>query len=279
LNDGLVSENVRPATPFDEGGIVTAPIALQLCSVPQVLERDFPGTLRKLADIGYIGIEMALPPSGVSVEEAGKALRDAGLEVTALHLGQKLLLDPERQTVLAAAAALHSKRVIFGYTGFLARGPFVRMNQLLTTCGCINEAYYGARDDAGLEVGIHNHAREFLALEGRPIYQIMLEHLDPGVLFEVDTYWVQMGGYDPAAVIREAGPRVKLLHIKDGSTRKGDPTCAIGKGALDWPAIVKAADVAEWMIVEIEGQETGNLEAAQQSYDYLVGHGLARGRK
>ena len=128
--------------------------------------------------------------------------------------------------------------------------------------------------------GIHNHWWEFLQVEGRYVYQIMLEHLDPAIFFQVDTYWVQTAGPDPAQVVKELGPRAPLLHLKDGPAVKGKPHTAVGDGVLDFPSIVRAAEgVAEWLIVELDSCATDMLEAVEKSYQYLVGEGLARGNK
>lgn len=258
---------------------MTAPIALQLCSVQPEIEKDFEGTIRRIADIGYLGVELGAPPEGVTYEQAGALFRELDLAVPATFLGRELAFGPSRLAVLESLAALNCNRLVFGNTSFIAKGPFVRMNQIVTTCGCIKEAYYFANQEAGVQVGIHNHAREFEVFGGRPVYRVMLEHLEPGIFFEIDTYWVKTGGYDPAAVIQELGPRVKLLHIKDGPARHGEPTVAIGKGTLDWPPIIGAATDAEWLTVEIEGCETDNMEAVAESYRYLVGNGLAQGSR
>jgi len=79
-----------------------------------------------------------------------------------------------------------------------------------------------------------------------------------------------------------------LLHIKDGSgvwrdslaDDNPDPMVAVGKGTQNFPAIVKAANGnTEWMIVEMDKTTTDVFEALQESYDYLVKNGLAKGRK
>ena len=55
-------------------------------------------------------------------------------------------------------------------------------------------------------------------LEGVPVYRRLRDRLDPAVVFQVDIFWVVVGGADPATVIDELGDRVVSLHIKDGVT-------------------------------------------------------------
>jgi len=79
-----------------------------------------------------------------------------------------------------------------------------------------------------------------------------------------------------------------MLHIKDGPgiwrdslmDDYPDPMVAVGKGAQNFPAIVKAASGStEWMIVEMDKTTTDVFEALQESYDYLTRNGMAKGRK
>ncbi|MCK5734174.1 MAG: sugar phosphate isomerase/epimerase, partial [Candidatus Latescibacteria bacterium] len=146
-------------------------------------------------------------------------------------------------------------------------------------CDRFNEASAVAVEH-GMTFGIHNHWWEFLQVEGRYVYQVMLEHLTPEVFFEVDTYWVKTAGVDPAAVVRELGVRAPLLHIKDGPCTKEAPMTAVGEGVVDFRSIVEAAgETAEWMIVELDRCATDMMEAVATSYTYLIEEGLARGNK
>ena len=109
----------------------------------------------------------------------------------------------------------------------------------------------------GLRLCVHNHWWEYLAVEGSYPYKEMLERLDPMIGFEVDTYWVKTGGCDPAAVVKEMGKRAPLLHIKDGPAVREKPQVAVGDGALDFPAIIKAGQgTTEWLIVELDSCAT-----------------------
>jgi sugar phosphate isomerase/epimerase len=152
------------------------------------------------------------------------------------------------------------------------------MDLIKQTCDLFNQAQAVA-DENGMTLGYHNHWWEFRRIEDRYIYQVMLEYLDPAILFQIDTYWVQTAGVDPAQVVKELGPRASLLHIKDGPAVEREPQVAIGDGVLDFPAIIQAAgDTAEWLIVELDHCATDMLEAVEKSYRYLVREGLARGK-
>jgi len=252
---------------------MAVPIALQLYTVREALAKDFAGVMRKIADIGYVGVEPIFNLPGTTIAEAARLFNELGLEVPSAHV--PLPLGEDKGKVLEFMATLGCKRIISG------RGPdrFATMNLIKQTCDLFNEAHAVAAEN-GLTFGIHNHWWEFEQIEGRYVYQVMLEHLDPAIFFEIDTYWVQTAGPDPAKVVKELGPRVPSLHIKDGPAVRGEPQVAVGDGVLDFVSIVGAAEgTAEWLIVELDECATDMMEAVERSYQYLVGGGLAHGRK
>jgi sugar phosphate isomerase/epimerase len=247
-----------------------SPLAIQLYSVRDTLAQDFAGVVQKIAAIGYAGVEPAGFP-GTTPQEAGKLFRDLGLAVPSAHTA--LPLGEHRNEVLDAMAAIGCPRIISG------KGPddFATLDLVKQTCDLFNQASAVAVE-SGFQFGIHNHWWEFQSVEGRLVLDVMLEHLEPGVFFEIDTYWVQAAGHDPAAVVSQLGRRTPLLHIKDGPAVRGEPMVAVGDGVIDVPSIVQAgAGSTEWMIVELDACATDMMEAVEKSYDYLVGKGLARG--
>lgn len=250
-----------------------APLAIQLYTVRDVItKRDFASVVRKIAEIGYVGVEPAGFP-GTTPDAAGKLFKELGLAVPSAHT--KLPLGTDKNEVLDAMAAIGCKRIISG------KGPddFKTLDAIKRVCDLFNEASAIAKAN-GLAVGYHNHWWEFEPVEGRLPYQVMLEHLAPDVFFQIDTYWTKVGGSDPVKVIKELGKRAPVLHIKDGPGIRGEPHLAVGSGVMDFPAIMKAAEaIVEWHIVELDACATDMMEAVEKSYAYLVGNELARGKK
>ncbi|MBT3346618.1 MAG: sugar phosphate isomerase/epimerase [Gemmatimonadetes bacterium] len=251
-----------------------APISLQLYTLREQAAVDYTGIVTQVADMGYIGVEPAGYP-GTTVEGAAKLYKDLGLKCATAHLG--LPVGDDKQSNIDQAGILGVDHIVTG------KGPddFKTLDLLKATCELFNEAALNAKE-AGFKFSIHNHWWEFSPLEetGEVVYKHMLEHLSQDVHFEVDTYWVQTGGCDPAAVVKELGSRCPLLHIKDGPCDREKDMTACGEGIVDIPAIVAAAgDTTEWMIVELDRCETDMVEAVKKSYDYLVGEGLAAGNK
>jgi sugar phosphate isomerase/epimerase len=236
-------------------------------------EQGFEKIVRQVADMGYVGVEPAGFP-GTTPKAAGKLFRELGLAVPSAHIFPPPVGD-KKQPALDMMAAIGSTHIISG------KGPddFSTVDAIKTTCELFNEANANVKK-AGMQFGIHNHWWEYLKVGDRYAYEIMLDLLDPDISFEIDTYWVQVAGPNPAEIVALMGARSPLLHIKDGPANKQEPMMPIGSGVLDWPSIIKAGGShTEWLIVELDRCAVDMIEAVQQSYDYLVGEGLARGNK
>ncbi len=87
------------------------PIALQLYTLRALAQEDFEGTVRKVAEMGYVGVEPAGFP-GSTPEAAGKLFAELGLQVPSAHTA--LPLGDSKNEVLDAMAAIGCPRVITG---------------------------------------------------------------------------------------------------------------------------------------------------------------------
>ena len=108
--------------------------------------------------------------------------------------------------------------------------------------------------EGGLTFSYHNHSFELERFNGRTGLEILYQDSDPKYFnSELDTYWIQHGGGDPAAWIRELKGRAHIVHLKDmAMDGRTQLFSEIGEGNLNWSAILDActeADV-EWYIVE-----------------------------
>jgi sugar phosphate isomerase/epimerase len=115
--------------------------------------------------------------------------------------------------------------------------------------------------------------------DDRPALLHLFEQLAPEVVAEVDVYWAQVGGSDPADIVAALGARVALLHVKDGpADEPPSPMVAVGDGVVDVPGVLAAAPTASWHVVELDRCATDMFQAVERSYDYLVGGGYSSGR-
>ena len=243
---------------------MTVQIALQLYSVREAANKDFEGAVRKVAAIGYDGVETAGYP-GTTAVAAGKLFKELGLIACSAHTS--LPLGDKKNQILDEMEAIDSKLLVTG----IGPADAAELDKIKAACARMNEANQILKAK-GIRQGVHNHWWEYEKLGNRYVYQIMAELLEPDILFELDTYWIKTAGVDPAKIVKEMGKRSPVLHIKDGPAMKGVPMTAVGKGVMDFPAIFAAAKGnLEWSIVELDACATDMFEAVEASFCYLKG--------
>jgi sugar phosphate isomerase/epimerase len=249
------------------------PISIQLYTVRNVItERDYASVVKEIADIGYTAVEPAGFPKS-SAAEAAAIFRDLGLQVSSGHF--PMPIGDAKNQVLDDARTIGCTHLVSG------KGPddYKTPDLVKQTCDDFNQAAAVAAEN-NMQFSIHNHWWEFETVDGQRPFDRMLEYLNPNVGFQVDTYWVKIGGSDPAEIVKQLGPRAPLLHIKDGPGVKGEPHLAAGSGVMDFAAIDQAGgDNSKWWIIELDDCATDMMEAVRQSYVYLTGEGLATGNK
>lgn len=254
---------------------MTLPIALQLYSVREQLAQDFEGTIRRVAQIGYAGVETAGFPEGVSPAQAKALFDELGLVVAASHA--PMPLGDKRQEVLDLVATLGGKRLV---CAFLPPADYDTLAKTVDLCARFNEAAEVAAEH-GLRFGVHNHWWEFEPIAATDVYpyQIWQEQLRPDVFIELDTYWAKVGGLDPVTALNVLGDRVQLLHVKDGpADESASDMLAVGEGVMDYKAIIPAAASAEWLVVELDRCATDMIVAVEKSFRYLTEEGLGHGQ-
>lgn len=252
---------------------MSAPIAVQLYSLRDALFQDYAGVIRQVAEMGYIGVETAGFP-GTTPAAAKSLFDELGLTVPSMHT--LLPIGEQRNEILDTAQLLGTGYLISGGVGM---HRFATWDGIRQVCDEFNEANAAATSE-GLRFAIHTHWWEFEPLAGERPYQRMIEWLDPAIVWEIDTYWVQSAGLNPTDILREFGNRAPLLHIKDGSAVKNEPMVAVGQGVMDFPTIIPAhAAHTEWLVVELDHCATDMLTAIGKSYRYLIEKGLAHGTK
>lgn len=241
-------------------------IGLQLYTLRDQLTQDFDATIRRVADMGYKGVETAFFGDKITAKEASQQFEDLGLDVIAAHCA--LPLGEEQESTLSLLEDLQCKRAV--WHGW----PQDERYQTLKGVHELAELYNAANtlfQSQGILFGLHNHWWEFEPVENHLPYDVLCSLLLPDIFFELDTYWIQTAGKNPVAIVRDAGARAPLLHIKDGPATRSEDMVAVGAGTLDIPAIVKASqDNAEWLIVELDSCAGDIWQTLEQSYRYLT---------
>jgi len=238
------------------------PIAVQLYSVRNELERDFEATIRRIAAMGYQGVEFA-GNFGSSPTSAVALCRELGMEAPAAHFN---FGADDAEAQMAELAGLGIKTVICAW---LPTARFDTLESIKQVCDELDVMDARARAH-GLRFAYHNHDFEFKERAGIGIpHEIMRDMLAPTVMFEIDTYWVKVAGFDPAAVLHAVGDRAPLIHLKDGLGVGTDPMLPLGQGIIDIPAVIGAATAAEWLVVELDSTPGDMMTAVDESLRYL----------
>jgi sugar phosphate isomerase/epimerase len=248
------------------------PIALQLYSLRTHAKEDLKGTLARVAEMGYRGIEFA----GLydhSPTEVRRMIDELDLQAAGAHvrLPDESSLDP----MVEMCKTLGIPCVGTG----VGADRFGSVEDIQTVAGEFQAAAVRlAEHDIGLVY--HNHWWEMQAFDGKLGLDILYQAA-PDLQAEIDTYWAaNFGAVDvPEFVSRHAG-RTPLLHIKDGPLEKDRAHVAVGAGRMDVPDVIAAADesVLQWLIVELDRCDGDMLEAVDASAQYLIDNGLGQGR-
>jgi sugar phosphate isomerase/epimerase len=237
-------------------------IGLQLYTLREELKQDYEGTIRKVAAIGYNGVEPA-GEFGGSVQQAVALYKSLGLKVVGAHI--RLPGAGDHAQVVDTLAALGTPNWICPW---LPPERFTSLDGVKGVCDELNAADEIARAN-GLHLLYHNHHFEFLALpDGTLPFLRMVEWLSPSIRFEIDTYWVHVAGVNVVEIMNKLGSRAALLHIKDGPGVLKQPMLAVGEGVMDIPPILKARQ-AEALVVELDNCATDMLTAVEKSYHNL----------
>ncbi|HEY0501741.1 MAG TPA: sugar phosphate isomerase/epimerase [Kutzneria sp.] len=250
-----------------------APIALQMWSLNGQAEQDLLGTLDRVAAMGYVAIE-SYDLYDNSPKVVRSHLDNLGLGLCSSHA--PFPSGPDAKSILDTYAELGSRTLVWS----LEPTEFDSRDAILRGADRINEAVANARP-YGMRIGYHNHFAEFRnSFGGRQAYKILLDALDPAVVIELDTYWAQTGGVDPVNVLASLGRRVEYIHIKDGPAQgMDDYMVPYGTGVIDVDGIVRANPAVRWNIVEMDRSHYDMYWLLGNCYDYLVGRGLAVGRR
>jgi sugar phosphate isomerase/epimerase len=248
------------------------PIALQMYTLRNESARDFIGTLREVAKIGYAGVEFA-GTAGLSAAELRRLLDDLNLRVAGSHVGLDAL-EGDLSAALDFTQAIGSAFVVCPYLPEERRksaDDYRVLAEILNRAGA-------ACKQRELQLCYHNHAFEFQRFDGQYALDLLFSATDPELVKgELDTYWIRKGGADPAAYIRQYAGRCPLIHLKDMAADEKQSFAEVGEGTLDWPAIFQASEAggARWYIVEQDTCPGPPLESVRLSLKNLRSMGKA----
>ena len=237
--------------------------ALQLYTVRDETARDFTGTLRSVAALGYRAVEFA-GYGDLPAAQLRDLLDETGMRAASSHV-RYARLDEALDEEIAYCNAIGCSSIALPWLAPEQRDPRTidRLADRLTT--------WGRRcRDRGVSLSYHNHDFEFVSTDGATLLERLLDATDPALVgLEFDIYWAVFAGADPQAVLRRYHGRVPLIHVKDMTPERR--FTEVGSGVLDWRTLLTTAreSGARWFIVENDQPELPSLESARRSLDYL----------
>jgi sugar phosphate isomerase/epimerase len=202
--------------PHASAGISKGRISIQMWTLRDMFAADPEGTLRALASIGYVDIELAGIPPGHSATSLRALLDEVGIRAYSGHDGWDVNNFDE-----ASYRAQLERAVILGQrqTGFAwFPGPYTEAF-FGVVAGQLNRAGAIARE-YGLRFFYHNHDFEFTnrRADGRPVYTVLLEQTNPSLVkFQMDLMWINFGGGPWRQLLTTMPDRFISFHVKDQS--------------------------------------------------------------
>jgi sugar phosphate isomerase/epimerase len=272
-------------------------VGLQVYSVRDFAEKDLRGTLEKIKEMDYEGVEFA-GLYGHEPSEVKSMLEEIGLKPISAHVPlEEMLEDADR--VIGAYKLIGCKYIAVPYL-VEERRPgtdgFAQTVKDIERVATIAQKFE-------IQMLYHNHDFEFARVNGEYGLDILYNSISENLLkTEIDTCWVNVAGEDPADYIRKYAGRSPVVHLKDFvMSGKGKPEQLyeligieagekeekdgetfgfrpVGYGVQDFSSILKASEEAgaEWIVVEQDQPSLNktSLECAAMSREYLKKLGL-----
>jgi len=263
----------------------TLPVALQLYTVRDLMEKDLPGTLRAVKEAGYDYVETA-GFGALPAAEMRRELDAAGLTCVSAHIPlEEFAVDPD--AAIAACAPLGCRYFVMPYMVEDKRPGSPGFPDTVADIWRIGQAC--AR--AGKVLLYHNHDFEFVQIDGKYALDILYDSVPAEYLqSQLDVCWVRVGGEDPVKYLEKYADRAPVVHLKDyvgeksahmyeligiESEKKAATAFEfrpVGAGVQDFSAILAAVAKtnAEYVVVEQDlSYAQSSIDAARQSRAYL----------
>ena len=238
-------------------------IGIQLYTMRNDMEKDFEGTLSKIAGIGYKEVEFA-GYFGHSPADVRAILNRLNLTAPSAHGPLSMLTDNWQKTIDDAKVMGHEYLIV----AYLNDDQRKSLDDYRRHADLFNSAGETARK-SGIKFGYHNHDFEFKPMEGKLPYDLLLERTDPNLVkLEMDLFWITKGGQSPLTYFSRYPGRIELVHVKDMDASKN--MVDVGKGTINWAQIFAERDKAgiRHFFVEHDNPPVP-FDSAKASYNYL----------
>ncbi|HEV9037159.1 MAG TPA: TIM barrel protein [Puia sp.] len=220
------------------------PLGFQSWSVKDRLGKDFSGTLKTMADMGYKLIELCSPAGykdsgfgflqGMPAANIKRTIEDAGLHCPSCHFGFAELTDHIDESI-AFAKAIGMSQMVCSSFGIPKTGTIPQWQAAVDKLNTAAEKIRAA----GMQTGYHNHEGEFATVDGQLIYDVIMARFDSRLVkMQFQTEVINLG-YKASTYFTKYPGRFISSHLSDWTADKKE--VPIGKGIIDWKEFFKAA--------------------------------------
>jgi sugar phosphate isomerase/epimerase len=204
------------------------------------MEQDWRAALQQAAAYGFRELEIGKPPADATAAEFLKFCKAIELKPVAGGIP----LTTEREELLKAIAQLQELgvRIAVNYWPWKTGGPFTLEDckWSVETLNIMGEVC----SKEGMTFCWHNHDKEFIPMETGLPFHYLMDHCDPShVQCQLDVFWAAKGGRDPLLCLQEYPGRYPILHLKDMTADAERTFECVGRGIIDFPAILAEAKV------------------------------------
>lgn len=282
---GVYGQNVKPS----------GNLAVQLYTFRKDMEKDVPGTLKKIRNLGFEYVEGHDAPYLVSDPDTFKAQLDAaGLTMFALHWNNLNDWRKDPSKILEVARKFEVQ-----YTGIAwlkeNREDGVTLQVVQEAADMLMNSCEEAKE-AGLQLYYHIHGYELQPLgNNKTFFDTFIDRIDYGcVRLEMDVFWVTYAGQDPIKFITNYQDGIELFHIKNMADHvktgvftgadfmppemPGDYWVPLGMGKIDFKSVFeKGQEIgAKWYVLEMDNSDGDTFAAVAKSLAYIEKEGLLK---
>jgi sugar phosphate isomerase/epimerase len=223
---------------------IQQPIGFQVFPIREMLAKDFSGTLKMMAGLGYQVVEMCSPAGyttmgfaplvNMKTADIRSIITDAGLTCPSCHFGWGELRDNLDERIEFAKQLGLSQMICS--TFWLPDAKSIK--EYLDAADQLNKIAEKIKK-AGMQTGFHNHDMEFKQLDGQLIYDALMSRFDPDLVkMQFQTQVITLG-FKASTYFNKYPGRFLSAHLSDWTADKKQ--VPIGKGIIDWKEFFDAA--------------------------------------
>ncbi|TKD70821.1 sugar phosphate isomerase/epimerase family protein [Pseudalkalibacillus hwajinpoensis] len=243
------------------------PVAVQMYTLRNECEKDFVGTLERVAKIGYEGLEFAgyydLP-----AKELKKVIDHLGLKSASSHIPLDVLKG-DLKNVIAYQHEIGSDKLVCPFLALELRNQegYAELIRSLNDIG--RECH-----EEGITLCYHNHDFELERLSNeKTALETILDETNPEwVKAEFDIYWLTRAGEDPVKWMKQYQDRTPLVHLKDMTTDGEQFFAELGTGGVNLNEVLEQGEYSnvDWWVIEQDKCKRSPFESIEISMNYFL---------